>query len=70
MVSEKGRATIKALTSAAECVTAIVSGSTSKSSVLPCVSLVGCAREMEGGTTSSTGKVVALALLKTPTLRA
>jgi hypothetical protein len=38
--------------------------------VLPCISLVGCAMDMEVGTMSSTENGVVLAVLKTPTLQA
>jgi hypothetical protein len=67
-VSEMGCAASKVLTSAGGGVAAITLGLTSESSVLPCMSLVGHVREMEGGTTSSMEKVATLVLSKTPPL--
>jgi len=69
-VSVTGCATSRVLTSMGGGVAAIISGLISESSVLPCVSLVGRAIDMEVGMMSSTENGVALAVLKTPTLQA
>ena len=69
-VSVMGHATSRVLTLVGGGVTAIISGSISESSVLPYVSLVGHAIDMEVGMTSSMENGVALAVSKTPTLQA
>jgi len=69
-VSVTGCATSRVLTLMGGGVAAIILGSISESSVLPCISLVGRAMDMEVGTMSSTENGVVLAVLKTPTLQA